>query len=121
IQVVFPKGGSRLLTVLFLIRRSTMKFLSPCRRIAQIALVLLLCLSVVGCGSKITKENAGKIKKGMTEKEMTDILGKPESKEIMGKKTLVWEKGDTVVSVIVDKDGKSLGEAMFIEDKTKVK
>jgi hypothetical protein len=45
--------------------------------------VIGLCLVLSGCGSKINKANADKINTGMTEKEVSDILGAPtESSEI---------------------------------------
>ena len=40
--------------------------------------VIGLCLLVSGCGgSKVTADNAEKITTGMTEKEVSDILGSP--------------------------------------------
>jgi hypothetical protein len=43
-----------------------------------ILVVIGLCLMLSGCGgSKITKANADKIATGMTEKEVSDILGGP--------------------------------------------
>jgi hypothetical protein len=48
-------------------------------RCGRIALILLasLCLTLSGCGSKVNKANAEKIKAGMTEKEVLEILGPP--------------------------------------------
>jgi hypothetical protein len=47
-------------------------------RLAVLPLVAGLCLVLAGCGgSKITKDNANKIKPGMSEEEVTDILGPP--------------------------------------------
>jgi hypothetical protein len=43
-----------------------------------VALVIGLCLPVTGCGgSKVTKANAEKVTTGLTEKEVSDILGTP--------------------------------------------
>jgi hypothetical protein len=58
-----------------------------CRLFARtpiLAVVIALCLSVSGCaGNKVTKANADKITTGMTEKEVSDILGAPnESAEV---------------------------------------
>lgn len=56
------------------------------QRFLTVALVVGLCLTIVGCGggggfgSKLTKANVDKITKGMTEKEVTDILGPPDQK-----------------------------------------
>jgi hypothetical protein len=46
-------------------------------RTAVAAVAVGLALALPGCGSKITKENADKIKNGMAEQEVTDILGSP--------------------------------------------
>src|SRR5262249_31435418 len=46
-------------------------------RPAVAAVAVGLALALPGCGSKITKENAEKIKNGMAEQEVTDILGSP--------------------------------------------
>jgi hypothetical protein len=43
----------------------------------SLALVLVVCVAVSGCGSKVSKANFDKIKDGMTEKEVEDVLGKP--------------------------------------------
>jgi hypothetical protein len=97
----------------------------PYRRGAVI-LAAALCLVLAGCGSKITKENADKIKPGMTEKEVSDILGAPtESAEAnlpdvgkgagvpgmpempqgmpaapKGGKSAVWKDGNRVIGII---------------------
>jgi hypothetical protein len=46
-------------------------------RASILILVIGLCLTISGCGSKITKANADKINTGMSEKEVSDILGSP--------------------------------------------
>jgi hypothetical protein len=54
------------------------------QRSLGLALIAGLCLTIIGCGgggfagSKITKANAEKIKEGMSEQEVTDILGPPD-------------------------------------------
>jgi hypothetical protein len=81
-------------------------------RACVVALLLAVCLTVTGCGgSKVTKENAEKIKKGMTEKEVNDVLGAPKTsvdKELMGVKIKMatWEDGDKKIMVNYDKDNK---------------
>ena len=54
------------------------------QRSLALAMGFVLCVTVVGCGgggfgSKITKANADKIKEGMTEQEVSDILGPPDA------------------------------------------
>ena len=44
--------------------------------VVRLALVLLLCLAVPACKSKVTKANFDKIKEGMTLAEVEKILGK---------------------------------------------
>ena len=41
-------------------------------------LLLVMCLFFAGCGEKATEDNFKKIKVGMTEKEVIEILGKPQ-------------------------------------------
>jgi hypothetical protein len=43
-------------------------------RLAAVSAVVLLCITAAGC-SKVTKANIDKIQKGMTEAEVTAILG----------------------------------------------
>jgi hypothetical protein len=54
------------------------------RVLGAVLVGLVLCLVLSGCGgSKVTKENADKITTGMSEQEVTNLLGPPnESKEI---------------------------------------
>jgi hypothetical protein len=90
-------------------------------RLLVLPLVVGLCLVLAGCGGgKITKENANKIKPGMSEKEVTDILGppgeaggglkRPELGDEAGEgggaasgpkegKTTVWKDGSKSISV----------------------
>ena len=64
------------------------------------ALVVILILVLGGGGG------FGKIKDGMSEKEVVDILGKPNAERKFGDtKTLHWEKGDDLI-VVVFKDDK---------------
>jgi hypothetical protein len=45
-------------------------------------LLLVACAGVLAaCGSKLTPENFARVKSGMTEEEVRDILGKPDQLE----------------------------------------
>lgn len=93
------------------------RFLLP--RLVLLVSVLLVCLSLTGCDNeKVTKENADKIKVGMMEIEVFDILGDPtESKAIPMPKSEItegsenrsisqstWKNGDKVI-LVQFKDG----------------
>lgn len=41
------------------------------------ALVVILTLALTGCGSKINKTNANMVNVGMTEQQVSDLLGPP--------------------------------------------
>jgi hypothetical protein len=66
--------------------------------------------------SKVTAENYVKLKDGMTEKEVADILGLPSAarEEALGKlgkvKVLTWKNGLDAIDVIINKDGKIAGQ-----------
>jgi hypothetical protein len=77
------------------------------QRIGTVTLVLLLCLLIPACSSKVNAENFMKIKPGMSEKEVTDILGSPSSKDDGGK-VLNWKNGDSTIKLTM-KDGKVAG------------
>ena len=69
----------------------------PCKCVAS-ALVLPLCLAVTGCGGgkSFSDDDFKKVKTGMSEKEVNDILGAPVgAKEVespLGKmKTATWK------------------------------
>jgi len=47
---------------------------------ALVAAVAILC---VGCGSKLTKENYDKVKIGMTQDQVTEVLGSSKDKSEM--------------------------------------
>jgi hypothetical protein len=84
---------------------------SKLHRFGLLVMVALLCLCVSACGSKLTSENFMKIKPGMTEKEVTDILGDPKEKKDAegGTKEYIWESGKNKVEVKF-KDGKVVGQ-----------
>jgi len=78
--------------------------------------IILLAVAVAGlmsgCGSKISQSNFDKVKEGMTQAEVTAILGEPTETEVVGKtnnidiKGPVWEgSGYKIVTVFSD-DGK---------------
>jgi len=87
----------------------------------------LACVCFSGCGgggsSKesgkaakvvpgVTKENVQKIKAGMSEKEVVEILG-PYDRENMplsGKKSQIWSRDGIEVVVFIDAAGKVTGE-----------
>ncbi len=53
----------------------------------------LLLLALAACGSKVNQANFDKIKSGMTEQEVLDILGKPdETQSRLGDDT--WKRWD---------------------------
>jgi hypothetical protein len=47
-------------------------------------LSIVLCLSLVACGSKLTQENFDKVKAGMTMEEVKAILGEPSETNSVG-------------------------------------
>lgn len=63
---------------------------------------------IAGCGSKLTAENYGKIQNGMTEREVTSILGAGEIKgglsgsigDLGGSaKVMEWKEKDKQISI----------------------
>jgi hypothetical protein len=95
-------------------------------RLGALAALAGLCLALAGCGGgKISKANADKVNTGMTEKEVSDLLGAPtETAEVavpdmggllgggagvpgMPKKARqsIWKEGDKVI-VVTFVDGK---------------
>jgi outer membrane protein assembly factor BamE (lipoprotein component of BamABCDE complex) len=72
------------------------------------SLLLAGCSGKSGGNSKVTKENAEKVKTGLSEKEVVDILGDPsEKKESDPKaKQFVWKDGNNSITAIFDEKGK---------------
>lgn len=71
-------------------------------------LVLVACLFLSGCGSRLTADRFDKVKEGMTFSQVTRILGKPTGvvRGTDNGKFLGWESGNRIINVIMDKDGK---------------
>src|SRR5262245_5247305 len=94
------------------------------RSISALVMVLAVSLVLAGCSkkesasptggakggggdTKITKANWDKVKDGMSEKEVTDLLGTPsETKDIKGGKELTWQHSGSVC-VVEMKEGKA--------------
>ena len=81
------------------------------RKSAVVAMVIMAMLAgtLVGCGSKVSKSNYDKLEAGMTEKEVTSLLGEPTEKAeagggIGGLKlsgaTWTWKDGDKTIAVV---------------------
>jgi hypothetical protein len=88
----------------------------PCKQFGMMFLCMAICLVLVGCGGgKVTSENFMKIQNGMTEKQVTDILGSPtESKDVdfggAKVKESIWKSGNSSIEIRYDKDGKVAGQ-----------
>ena len=71
---------------------------------ARTAGVILLSFMIIACGKSLTNENLLRVKNGMTEKQVKEILGQPakiESGEVLGLRgsTFLYEKGKTKVQI----------------------
>ena len=79
--------------------------MSKGRSLLQVAAMILLCATLSqGCGSKITQENFDKIQSGMTQAEVTAILGDPtESSSIgfgpVGGTTSTWKANGRTITI----------------------
>ena len=85
------------------------------QRSSMAILALLVCLTLVGCGSKVTMTNYERIEDGMSLAEVEGILGKgteQSSSNVPGvsaggisipgasSKAMVWKNGNNVISVM---------------------
>ena len=68
------------------------------------AMFLLYATLLLGCGSKVTQENFDKIQSGMTQAEVTAILGNPTESSSMafgpvGGTTSTWKAGGRTITI----------------------
>jgi hypothetical protein len=95
-------------------------------RVSAVVLAMVLtqaCACVLGCGGGgsekssaaaekivpgVTKENVHKIKVGMSEQEVAEILGKydRENSPLSGKRSQIWSRDGIEVVVFFDASGK---------------
>ncbi len=76
----------------------------------RLAAIVVLGFMVIACGARLTNDNLLKVKNGMTEAQVKDILGGPtkvESGEVLGLRgsTYYYEKGKTRVQINFINDG----------------
>ena len=74
------------------------------RRVQVVGMVLLCSILLLGCGSKVSQENFDKIQTGMTQAEVTSILGSPtESNSIafgpIGGTTSTWKENSGTITI----------------------
>ena len=74
------------------------------RRVQVVGMVLLCSILLLGCGSKVSQENFDKIQTGMTQAEVTSILGNPtESNSIafgpIGGTTSTWKENNGTITI----------------------
>jgi outer membrane protein assembly factor BamE (lipoprotein component of BamABCDE complex) len=79
-------------------------------RIHHLIGAAILLLSLVACGSRLSQENFDKIRDGMSQKEVRDILGEPVNAE--GASVLGISGGESVW-----RDDKTLITVHFLNDK----
>lgn len=70
----------------------------------RLAIPLLLCVLLFGCGSKVNQENFDKIKTGMTLEEVKTILGEPSETSSVGLGPMsgtsaIWKSKDGRVAI----------------------
>jgi hypothetical protein len=90
-----------------------MPLLNPSTRQATRAILMGLCLTLAGCGTRnpVTKVNFVKLKVGMTRAEVDQVMGKP-SKEnpfdmfAKGAIYLEWGDDNKHIGVVVSPDNK---------------
>jgi len=93
------------------------------KQIIMTLISLVIAAFLVGCegNGKITRQNFEKIKEGVTEAEVTDILGKPTGSETVaefkGKKIegKVWQVPGIKIIAAFSNDGKLSVKSIEIE------
>jgi SmpA/OmlA family protein len=73
-------------------------------RVQVVGIILLCSIPLLGCGSKVSQENFDKIQTGMTQAEVTSILGSPtESNSIafgsIGGTTSTWKDNSGTITI----------------------
>jgi len=48
----------------------------------KIIAILLVCFAISGCATTMARSNLNKLEKGMTKKEVSEIMGKPYKREV---------------------------------------
>src|SRR5262249_1575390 len=79
------------------------------QRLARLALVLFISLSVSCIGKRITKANVDEVTEGMSKKQVESILGQPTSSKsedptIMKRTTYVYRQGKDTVTITFKDD-----------------
>lgn len=79
------------------------------KSLVRLFAVVLVALSLVACGKKLTQENFNKINNGMSHAEVVKVLGEPASSQGGGMlgitaSTSVWRENNTEVTVIFVND-----------------
>ena len=90
------------------------------QRLARLALVLFISLSVSCIGKRITKANVDEVTEGMSKKQVESILGQPTSSKsedptIMKRTTYVYRQGKDTVTIIF-KDDKVQSKVSTLSD-----
>ena len=83
--------------------------------------IAILLLALAGCSSRLSQENFDKIREGMSQKEVRDVLGEPvnaEGSSFLGLSggEAVWKDNKTVITVHFLND-KVLSKRMSSADK----
>ena len=79
------------------------------QRLARLALVLFISLSVSCIGKRITKANVDEVTEGMSKKQVESILGQPNSSKtedptITKQTTYVYRQGKDTVTITFKDD-----------------
>jgi len=79
------------------------------QKVARLALVVLIALSLSCIGKRITKANVDQVTEGMSKKQVESILGQPTSSKtedptIMKQTTYVYRQGKDTVTIVFKDD-----------------